>query len=159
MEEDGKRIALIASKGTLDMAYAPLLLAVTGAGMNADVGIFFTLYGVDIVNKKKAGNLAVSPIANPAMPSPAPVPNSISILPGMTPIATVMMKKMLGKVNWPSVPELVTLYLDSGVRMIACTPTLEMTGVKKEDLFKGVEVAGAAEFLDFAMDSDISMFI
>ncbi len=154
-----KRMAIIASKGTLDMAYPPLILASTAVAMDVEVEIFFTLYGVDIVNKKKYHSLKVAPIANPAMPSPIPFPNILGVLPGMTPMATMMMKSMIKKINWPSVPELLNVCLESGVKMIACTPTMEMTGLKKEDLVEGVEVAGAAEFMDFALDANISLFI
>ncbi|MBI4689106.1 MAG: DsrE/DsrF/DrsH-like family protein [Nitrospirae bacterium] len=159
MNEGKKRMAIIASKGTLDMAYPPLILASTAIAMDVDVTIFFTLYGVDIVNKKKYHSLKVAPIANPAMPSPIPFPNILGILPGMTPMATMMMKGMIKKINWPSIPELLNVCIEGGVRMIACTPTLEMTGLKKEDLVEGVEVAGAAEFLDFALDANISLFV
>lgn len=154
-----KRMALIASKGTLDMAYPPLILASTAVALDVEVGIFYTLYGVDIVNKRKNAHLKVAPIANPAMPSPVPFPNILGVLPGMTSMATMMMNSMIKKINWPTIPELLKTCLDSGVRMIACTPTLEMTGVKKEDLVDGVEVAGAADFLDFALEADISLFI
>ena len=158
-EKKKKRMAIIASKGTLDMAYPPLILASTAVAMDVEVGIFFTLYGVDIVNRKKYQSLKVAPIANPAMPSPVPFPNILGILPGMTAMATMMMKSMIKKINWPSIPELMDVCLESGVKMIACTPTMEMTGVRNEDLVKGVEVAGAAEFLDFALDANISLFI
>jgi peroxiredoxin family protein len=158
-EKKQKRMALIASKGTLDMAYPPLILASTAVAMDVEVGIFFTLYGVDIVNRKKYHSLKVAPIANPAMPSPVPFPNILGILPGMTAMASMMMKGMIKKINWPSIPELMDVCLESGVRMIACTPTLEMTGVSKSDLVEGVTVAGAAEFLDFALDADVSLFI
>jgi len=159
MSKGKKRMAIIASKGTLDMAYPPLILASTAAAMDVEVGIFFTLYGVDIVNKKKYGSLKVAPIANPAMPSPIPFPNILGVLPGMTPMATMMMKGMIKKINWPTVPELLDTCLEAGVRMIACTPTLEMTGLEQGDLVKGVEVAGAAEFLDFALDANVNLFI
>lgn len=159
MKEGKKRMAIIASKGTLDMAYPPLILASTAAAMDAEVAIFFTLYGVDIVNKKKNHSLQVAPIANPAMPSPIPFPNILGVLPGMTPMATAMMKGMIKKINWPSIPELVDVCIDAGVKMIACTPTLEMTGVSKDDLVQGVTVGGAAEFLDFALDANISLFV
>ncbi len=159
MEEKKKRMALIASKGTLDMAYPPLILASTAIAMDVEVEIFFTLYGVDIVNKKKNHSLKVAPIANPAMPSPIPFPNILGMLPGMTSMATVMMKSMIKKINWPSIPELLNVCLESGVKMIACTPTMEMTGMSKDDLVEGVEVAGAAEFIDFALDANISLFI
>lgn len=154
-----KRMAIIASKGTLDMAYPPLVLASTAVAMDVEVGIFYTLYGVDIVNKRKNAHLKVAPIANPAMPSPVPFPNILGVLPGMTPMATMMMKGMIKKINWPTIPELLKTCIDAGVRMIACTPTLEMTGVKKDDLVEGVEVAGAADFLDFALEADISLFV
>ncbi len=159
MGEKKKRMAIIASKGTLDMAYPPLILASTAAAMDVEVGIFFTLYGVDIVNKKKNHSLKVAPIANPAMPSPIPFPNILGVLPGMTPMATMMMKSMIKKINWPTIPELLNTCIEAGVRMIACTPTLEMTGVNKDDLVGGVEVAGAGDFLDFALDADISLFV
>jgi peroxiredoxin family protein len=159
MEEKRKRMALIASKGTLDMAYPPLILASTAGAMDVEVTIFFTLYGVDIINKKKYASLQVAPIGNPAMPSPVPMPNILGMLPGMTALGTSMMKGMIKKINWPTIPELVQACIDLDVKMIACTPTLEMTGVKKEDLVEGVTVAGAAEFLDFALDANISMFI
>ena len=159
MEEKRKRMALIASKGTLDMAYPPLILASTAGAMDVEVTIFFTLYGVDIINKKKYASLQVAPIGNPAMPSPVPMPNILGMLPGMTALGTSMMKGMIKKINWPTIPELVQACIDLDVKMIACTPTLEMTGVKKEDLVEGVTMAGAADFLDFALDANISMFI
>jgi peroxiredoxin family protein len=154
-----KKMAIIASKGTLDMAYPPLILASTAAAMDVEVQIFFTLYGVDIINKKKYRSLKVAPIANPAMPSPIPFPNILGMLPGMTAMATTMMGGMIKKINWPSIPELVDACREMEVKFIACTPTLEMTGVKKEDLVEGSVTAGAAEFLDFALDANISLFI
>jgi peroxiredoxin family protein len=154
-----KRMAIIASKGTLDMAYPPLVLASTAITMDVEVGIFFTLYGMDIVNKRKYGSLKVAPIANPAMPSPVPFPNILGVLPGMTAMGTMMMKGMIKKINWPTIPELLKTCIDGGVRMIACAPTMEMTGVTKDDLVDGVEVAGAAEYLDFALEADISLFV
>ena len=158
-ETTKKKMAIIASKGTLDMAYPPLILASTAAAMDVEVQIFFTLYGVNIVNKNKYRSLQVAPIANPAMPSPIPFPNILGILPGMTSLATSMMGGMIKKINWPSIPELVDACKEMDVKLIACTPTLEMTCVKKEDLVEGVIVAGAAEFLDFALDANISLFI
>ena len=158
-EKKKKRMALIASKGTLDMAYPPLILASTAAAMDVEVAIFFTLYGMEIINRNKNSSLQVAPIANPAMPSPIPIPNIIGVLPGMTPMATTMMKGMIKGIKWPDIPELVNTCIEADVKMIACTPTMEMTGVKKEDLVDGVVIAGAAEYLDFALDSDISLFI
>ena len=158
-EEKPKRMAIIASKGTLDMAYPPLILASTAAAMDVECMIFYTFYGVDIVNKHKYANLKVAPIANPAMPSPVPMPNIIGMLPGMTALGTMMMKSMMGKINWPSVPELLEICLEMDVKMVACTPTLEMTGVTEADLVEGVRVGGAADYLDFGLDAQINLFV
>jgi len=158
-EEKRKRIAIIASKGTLDMAYPPLVLASTAAAMDVEAAIFFTFYGMDIINKHKYKSLKVAPIGNPAMPSPVPMPNIIGMLPGMTAIGTAMMKSMIKGINWPTIPELVETCIEAEVKMLACTPTMEMTGVKKEDLVDNVIVAGAAEYLDFALDANISLFV
>ncbi len=158
-EENQKRMAIIASKGTLDMAYPPLILASTAAAMDVETMIFYTFYGVDMVNKHKYASLQVAPIANPAMPSPVPMPNIIGMLPGMTALGTMMMKSMMGKINWPSVPELLEVCLEMDVKMVVCTPTLEMTGLTKDDLIDGVEVGGAADYLDFGLDADINLFV
>jgi peroxiredoxin family protein len=154
-----KRIAIIASKGTLDMAYPPLVLASTAVGMDMEAGIFFTLYGVDIVNKKKYASLKVAPIANPAMPSPVPIPNILGMLPGMTAMGTMMMKGMIKKINWPTIPELLEACIEGGARLIACTPTMDMTGVTKDDLVEGVIIGGAADYLDYAADAQITLFV
>ena len=149
-EEKPKRMAIIASKGSLDWAYPPLILASTAAAMDVETMIFYTFYGVDIVNKHKYANLKVAPIANPAMPSPVP---------GMTALGTMMMKSMMGKINWPSIPEMMEVCLEMDVKMVACTPTLEMTGLTEADLVEGVKVGGAADYLDFGLDANINLFI
>lgn len=152
-----KRLAIVASKGTLDMAYPPFVLATTAVSMNMEAAIYFTFYGMNIIKKSTYGSLKVPPLANPAMP--VPVPNIIGVLPGMTAIATAMMNSWLGKAKWPPIPEFVKIARESGVRLIACTPTMEIMGIKKEELIDGVEIAGASAFLDYAANADISLFI
>ena len=92
-----KKMTIIASKGSLDMAYPPLILATTAAAMDVDVTIFFTFYGLDIIKKDNADKLKVSPLGNPAMPMPVPIPSIVSVLPGMEAMATAMMKSMFNK--------------------------------------------------------------
>ncbi|MCL4309769.1 MAG: DsrE/DsrF/DrsH-like family protein [Actinomycetota bacterium] len=153
-----KRLAIIASKGTLDMAYPPLILASTAAALDMECGIFFTFYGLDIINKKKYANLKVAPIANPAMP--VSVPNIVGMLPGMTSMATKMMNGMIKKANVPSIPEFIDVCLESGVKMWPCQLTLDMMGIKPEDLIEGIDASvGAAHFIDYAADADMSLFI
>jgi len=157
LSERKKRMALIASKGTLDMAYPPLILATTAAAMDIECSIFFTFYGLDIINKNKNKNLKVPSLANPAMP--VPVPNIIGALPGMTSVATMMMKSWMAKVNVPSITELLDISKETGVKLIACQMTMDVMGIKKEDLIDGVEVCGAAGFLEFAAEADITLFV
>src|SRR5512140_1596017 len=92
-----KKMTIIASKGTLDMAYPPLILATTAAAMDVEVTIFFTFYGLEMIKKGNADNLKVSPLGNPAMPMPVPIPTLIASLPGMESVATAMMKSMFNK--------------------------------------------------------------
>ncbi|MBI4302140.1 MAG: DsrE/DsrF/DrsH-like family protein [Chloroflexi bacterium] len=152
-----KRLAIIASKGTLDMAYPPLILATSAVAMDMEVAIFFTFYGLDILKKKKTNSLKVAPLANPAMPMP--VPNILGAIPGMTAIATMMMKRMMGKQKMPTIAQMLDMAQKGGVRLIGCTTTMGVMGVKKEDLIEGVELAGAATFLEYAADADVSLFI
>lgn len=151
------RMAIIASQGTLDTAYPPLILASTAAAMEMETAIFFTFYGLYILHKKRGVNLKVPPLANPAMPMP--VPNIIGVLPGMTAMATMMMKSWMGKVKVPSVPELLEMCVESGVKIIACQMTMDVMGIKREDLIDDLEVGGAATFLGYAAESSINMFM
>ena len=160
MKKDPARnkVAIIASKGTLDMAYPPLILASAAAAMGEDVEIFFTFYGLDIVKKGGAEHLKVAPIANPAMP--VPMPNIVGMLPGMTPMATWMMKsQFFGKHHVAPLEQLLEECVDLGVKLIACQMTMDVMGIKAEDLIEGVEVGGAATFINFANNAHITLFI
>jgi len=152
-----ERIAIVASKGSLDMAYPPLILATTAAAMGMEAGIFFTFYGLDIVNKKKYASLKVPPLANPAMP--VPVPNIIGALPGMTMVATAMMKNWMGRVKLNSVPDFIEMARDLDCTLIGCQMTMDVMGVDKDDLVEGTTIGGAATFLEFASKSKISLFV
>jgi peroxiredoxin family protein len=149
------RAAIVASKGTLDMAYPPLLLATGARSMGLEASIFFTLYGVSIL--KKNANLKVAPIANPAMPMP--VPNIIGTLPGMTAMASMMMKGMFKKQSVPTINELLTMAQDSGVKLVACQMTLDVLGMKQSDLIEGIEFGGLATFIEYGMGATLTLFI
>jgi peroxiredoxin family protein len=164
MAEKQKKLALVASKGSLDQAYSPLILATTAAAMGWEVAIFFTFFGFDIINKKRMNALKVSPIGNPAMPEPIPavpmkVPNFLGTIPGMTHVATALMKNWMGRAHLPSIPEFVDMAKEMGVRLIACAMTMGVMGVDERDLIEGVELAGATAFLDFAADADVTLYI
>lgn len=152
-----KRLALVASKGTLDEAYPPLILATTAASLGWEVGIFFTFYGLDILNAKKMERLKVPSIANPAMP--VSLPNIVGMMPGMTNVATAMMKGWMKRANMPRVSEFMEMARGLGVKLFACSTTMGVMGVSQDDLIEGTEIAGAAAFLDYAGDSDVQLFI
>ncbi len=156
-EKKKKKLCIIVSKGTLDAAYPPLILASTAASMDWEVHLFFTFYGLDIINKKKNKSLKVAPIANPAMPMP--VPNIIGMLPGMTAMATMMMKRMMKKGNVPSIEELINMCREMGVRFYGCQMTMDVMGISEEDLIPVDACLGAAGYLDIASDADVNLFI
>ncbi len=152
-----RKVAIIASKGTLDMAYPPLILATTAAAMDADARIYFTFYGLNLLKKGGPEKLQVAPIANPAMP--VPMPNMLGMLPGMTLMATKMMKCMFAKHNVLPVPELFQQAIELGVKLIACQMTMDIMGIQREDLIDGIEFGGAAMFLGFATGAHTTLFI
>lgn len=153
-----KKLALIASKGTLDWAYPPFILASTAAALDYEVSIFFTFYGLTLL-KKDIADLKVSPLGNPAMPMPVPMPNLVQALPGMETLATAMMKQKIASKGIATIGELRDICLDSGVRLIACQMTMDLFDFKREDFIEGIETGGAATFFEFAGESDVSLFI
>jgi len=119
------RMALVASKGTLDMAYPPLILATTAGSMGWEVGVFFTFYGLDLLHRDRIGKLKVGPVGNPAMPPPIralpwmKVPNIVGALPGMTAMATSMMKSWIARAKLPTIPELMDIAKEFDVSLFA----------------------------------------
>jgi peroxiredoxin family protein len=154
------RLAIISAHGSLDAAYPPLILATAAVAMDMEAAIFFTFYGLEIIKKGNADKLKVAPIANPAMPQPVPgisVPNIIGVLPGMTAVATNMMNGWMEKANVAKLSELLDIAIEFGVRIIACQMTMDVMGIKKEDLIDGIEIGGAATFLEYASNDAIAL--
>ena len=158
MDGQPKRMAIIASKGALDMAYPPLILASTAAALDYEVQVFFTFYGLSLL-RKDLSDVKISPLANPAMPMPLPMPVMVAALPGMESMATMMMKQKLKKHGVASLEELRTACLEAGVKLIACQMTLDLFEFDKSEFIDGIEYGGAATFLEFAGKSDVTLFI
>ena len=164
-------MAIIATKGTLDWAYPPFILASTGAALGWDVSVFFTFYGLLLL--KKDIEAEVSPLGNPAMPMKMPfgpkwfqnfvwpMPNLIMAgIPGFEKVATVLMKKTFKNKGVASVGELRDLCLEAGVKMIACQMTVDVFGFNKDDFIPEVkDYVGATYFLPVAAKSDVCLFI
>jgi peroxiredoxin family protein len=155
MEE--KKLAIIATKGTLDWAYPPFILASTASALGYETQIFFTFYGLQLLRKKL--NLKVSPLGNPAMPMPMPVPVLIQALPGMQSFMTSMMKSKMKSKGVASVEELRDLCLEADVKMIACQMTVDLFDFNTSEFIDGIEYGGAATFFEFAGTSDICLYI
>lgn len=154
-----KRMAIVASKGTLDWAYPPLILATAGAAAGMEVFMFHTFYGLNIIHKDFEKKLLVSPTGNPAMPMPVPMPDIVTGLPGMKTFATSMMKGMFDKKNVATIRELIDVALEMDVHMIACQMTMDVFDYPQSDFLEGVEFGGAAAFLSEARKSSVNLFI
>lgn len=164
-------MAIIATKGTLDWAYPPFILASTGAALGWDVSIFFTFYGLTLL--KKDINAQVSPLGNPAMPMKMPmgpqwfrdikwnIPNIVqAAIPGYESIATGLMKKTIKNVGVAEISELRQLCLEADVKMVACQMTVDLFGFDKNEFIPEVkDYVGAASFLPVAQESDVCLFI
>ena len=154
---DQKKLAIIATKGTLDWAYPPFILASTAAALGYEVEIFFTFYGLQ--NLKKNLKLQVTSLGNPGMPMPMPMPVLLQALPGMQAMMTTMMKAKMKSKGVASVEELRELCQEAEVRFIACQMTVDLFDMNPNDFIDGVEFGGAAMFFEFAGEADITLYI
>jgi peroxiredoxin family protein len=152
-----KRLALVASKGTLDQAYPPLILATTAVSLGWEVGIYFTFYGLDILHKDRFESLKVASLANPS--GPILMPNIVGAIPGATSLATRTMKKWMDDSAMPTIPEFIDMAQDLDVTFFACATTMGVMNVTDKDLIDGCDIAGAAAFLDYAVTADVQLFI
>ena len=165
-----KKLAIIATKGTLDWAYPPFILASTAAALGYEVQVFFTFYGLQLLKKKL--DLKVSPLGNPGMPMKMPFgpkwfksincnsPNAVqSLIPGYESLATTLMKQTVKNNGVASIPDLRELCREAEVKFIACQMTVELFGFTHSDFIDGLEFGGAATFFEFAGESDICLFI
>jgi peroxiredoxin family protein len=157
----GKKMAIIATKGTLDWAYPPFILASTAAALGYEVQIFFTFYGLQLLKKKV--NLKVSPLGNPGMPMPMGMDKWFPVLgtaiPGMEAMMTAMMKSKMKSKGIASIDELRGLCLEADVKMIACQMTVDLFDFSPNDLVDGIDYGGASMFMEFAGESDICLFM
>ena len=169
-EKKAKRMALIASKGTLDWAYPPFILASTAVAMEMEVAVFFTFYGLTLLKKRITAKVA--PQTNPAMPMKMPfgpkgfqevewpMPNMLmGNMPGFETMATSLMKETFKNKGVATIEELREICIESGVKLIGCQMTMDVFGFSQSDFVEGVDIGGAATFLEFAADSDIQLFI
>ncbi len=156
-----KRLAIIATKGTLDWAYPPFILSSTAAALGYETEIFFTFYGLQLV--KKNLDLKVTSLGNPGMPMPMAMdkwfPTLLQARPGMEAMMTMMMKQKMAKKGVASIEELRDLCREADVKMVACQMTVDLFDMNPDDFIDGLEFGGAASFFEFAGDADICLYI
>ena len=156
---NAKSMSIIVTKGSLDWAYPPFILATTAAAMGVDVTMFFTFYGLPLLLKKL--DLQVTPMGNAAMKMPfmgmhMTMPNMI---PGVDAAATVMMKNLIKKKGVASIEELRDAAVESDIELIGCQMTMDLFEYSKDDMIAGVKVGGAATYMEKALKADINLFI
>ncbi len=159
---NAKKLSMIVTKGSLDWAYPPFILATTAAAMGLEVSMFFTFYGLTLLKKKL--DLNVTPLGNPAMQMPMfgmhiGMPNLMSAVPGVDAAATAMMKNLIKKKGVASIEELREMAVEADVEMIACQMTMDLFEYKMEDMIEGPVLGGAATYIETASNSDINLFI
>ncbi len=159
---DPNTMSIIVTKGTLDWAYPPFILATTGAAMGLEVSLFFTFYGLPLLLKDL--DLKLSTLGNPAMKMPMMgahmgMPNLLSALPGIDRAASTMMKNLMKKKGVASIQDLRELAVEADVRMIACQMTLDLFEYTLDDMIEGPELGGAATYIEVATKSHINLFI
>ena len=171
-ERETPSLTIIATKGTLDWAYPPFILASTAAALGWNVSVFFTFYGLNLL-KKDISDLKISPLGNPGMPMKMPfgpdwfksinwnIPNAVQgIVPGFESLATSLMKQTIHNKGVAGVEELRSACIEGGVNLIGCQMTVDLFGFTHEDFIPEVqEYCGAATFLPMARDADVSLFI
>ncbi len=164
-------LAIIATKGTMDWAYPPFILASTASALGWDVSVFFTFYGLELL--KKELNLQISPLGNPGMPMKMPfgpkwfqgvnwnIPNAVMAgVPGFEKLATGLMKKTVKNNGVASIQELRDVCVEAGVNLVACQMTVDLFGYTRDDFIPEVkDWIGAASFLPVAQQSDVCLFI
>ncbi|MFQ3566802.1 MAG: DsrE/DsrF/DrsH-like family protein [Aggregatilineales bacterium] len=150
-----RKLCIICSKGSLDMAYPPLILANAARMSGIDAHLFFTFWGMDIITKSKMGNLHVATVGNPNMHPMFHIPTIIGGLPGMSSLASAMMRKEIANLDFPPVPEFLDMLHDAGAHIYACEMAMKMMKLKPQDLLDYAEVLGAMEFLEIAEDAQI----
>jgi peroxiredoxin family protein len=155
-DDEQKRMTIIATKGTLDMAYPPLILASTAAAFGWEVVVFHTFWGLEILHEERSKDLQLSSVGNPNMP----VPNTVAALPGMDRMTTWMMNRRIEDNDTATIEELVDTSLEMGVDLQACQMTQDLMDYDEDEYYDGVTTGvGAATALEHMADADIQLLV
>jgi peroxiredoxin family protein len=155
-DDDGKSMVIVSTKGTLDMAYPPLILASTAAAFGWDVTVFHTFWGLDILHEERSSDLKLSSVGNPN----TPMPNALAALPGMDRLTTTMMERQIAENDVATVEELLETCFDMGVELQACQMTIDLMGYDESAFYDDVTVGvGAATALSRMAEADVQLLV
>lgn len=163
MSDENRKIAFICSKGNLDMAYPALVMGWAALGNGIDVTLFFTFWGMDLINKNRIDHLEIPPVGNASMkmnmmggPGNIGIPQWMGALPGMTPLASKLMKDKMKSLGIPTVREYLEMLSDAGAEMYACKMSVDMFGLTKDDFVPYVQdIVTAGDFMDMTEGAQI----
>jgi len=143
--EATRKIAVIISKGALDMAYPGLILANAARMSGIEATLFFTFWGLDVITEKKIDHLHLSSVGNPSLP----IPTMVGGLPFVEAATTSLLKKQMAQIDVPSVREMLQILSDSGAHLFACGLAMQMFKRERSELIPQVEgVLSAMDFFD-----------
>jgi len=148
--KDIRKLSIIASKGSLDMAYPVLILGNAARMAGIETHLFFTFWGLDIITKKKMNKLQVATVGNPSMHPMFHFPTWIGAIPGVSGLATIMMRKEIDKLDFPPVGEFMEMISDAGANIYACKMSVDMMKLKQEDMIESAKILGAMEFMEIS---------
>ncbi len=164
MEEETRKVAFICSKGNLDMAYPALVMGWAALGNGIEVTIFFTFWGLDMINKQRVDHLQIPPVANTSMKMSMMgvntgnlgIPNVMGVLPGMTAFATKLMKDKMEALDVPPVREYLQMLVDAGAKLYACKMSVDMMELSMDDFVDGViDIVTAGDFMDMTEGAQV----
>jgi peroxiredoxin family protein len=151
-EQAGRKLAIICSKGNLDMAYPGLVLANAALGEGVETHLFFTFWGFDMITKSRMHDLQFSPVGNTAMhmgSGSAHIPQALAPMPGMTAMATHMLKKSIADLGVPEVPDFLDQIVAAGGHLWACRMSADMNHLSETDLRDDVDgIISASDFIE-----------
>jgi len=158
-----RKVAFICSKGNLDMAYPALVMGWAALGNGIDVTIFFTFWGMDLINKSRVDHLELAPVGNTSMkmsmmgvPGNLGIPQLVGALPGMTALSTKLMNDKMKELGVPPVREYLEMLVDGGAKLYACKMSVDMMDLKKEDFIDGVQdIVTASDFMDMVEGAQV----
>ncbi len=163
-DDTERKICFICSKGNLDMAYPALIMANGALGEGIETHLFFTFWGLDMINKSTMDDLRFTPLGNAAMHMPPGLgklsdkhmPQGLGGLPGMTGMATKMLKKQIAELDVPEVHEFLELLSEMGANLWACKMSVDMMGLERDDLFdEVVDIINVTEFIELSEGAQI----